>query len=155
VRRSPLLPCALAAALALAVPTSATAGSRSGSARSHGINASVEGAVTRTGATVVSAYLLKDRALGTGAGRLDARSASNTGKATATSTAYLPGGTLKFKLDVQFGTAANGSIPITATGTARGGTGKFEGARGSVTINGAQDTATLRFSVKITGRLRY
>ena len=143
---------AVAATLALAAPASA------GTARSHKINATVDGSVVRPGSTVVSAFLLRDNALGTGAGRLNVRSSGNQNantSTTGTATAYLPGGTLRFRMTLRFGTPANGQIPVSGTGEATGGTGKFRGVTGDLELDGSQNTQTLVFKTKVTGRLRW
>ena len=151
MRRTVPLLAALAAALALAAPASA------GTAKSHAINASVDGSVVRSGSTVVSAFLLRDKALGTGAGRLNVKSSGTQANSstTGTATAYLAGGTLRFRMTLKFGTPANGQIPVTGTGEATGGTGKYRGATGDLELDGTQNTQTLVFKTKVTGRLRW
>ncbi len=51
------------------------------------------------------------------------------------------------------GSGPNG--PFTGTWTITGGTGKFAGATGSVTISGLVDFATLSFNVVATGTITY
>ena len=144
MRRLLPLVCLVLAALVLAAPATA------GTARSHTVNASVEGAVVRSGAVAVSAFLLRDNALGTGAGRL-----ALAANGTANATAYLPGGTIKIRMKVTFGPPAGDLVPITATGSAVSGTGKFRGVTGDLELTGTQNVKELAFVTKVTGRLRY
>jgi hypothetical protein len=148
MRLVPLLVAGLATLIA-AAPAAAQA------PRSHAINASVQGGVVRTGTPVISAFLLRDNALGTGAGRLSVTNAANAPTATGTATAYLPGGTIRFRLNIRFGAPANNAVTVDGTGSATGGTGRFRGITGNLTLKGSQNTQTLVFTTRITGRLRW
>jgi hypothetical protein len=52
-------------------------------------------------------------------------------------------------------TASGPNGPITGTWTINGGTGRFDGASGTVTINGLVDFATLSFNVDVDGTITY
>lgn len=52
-------------------------------------------------------------------------------------------------------TASGTTGPITGTWTINGGTGRFEGASGSITISGLVDFTTFNFRVEANGTINY
>lgn len=52
-------------------------------------------------------------------------------------------------------TGSGSTGPITGTWTITGGTGRFEGATGSVTLNGLVDFTTLNFTAEANGTITY
>jgi hypothetical protein len=146
VRCSPFVLAGLVAGLLFAAPASA--------GTSHNVDATLEGAVTRTGSTVVSAFLTRSTALGEGAGRLAIR--QREGATTdGTGTVYTARGSLRFRVTLTFEAPANNRSPFTGRLTVTRGTGRFRGATGTLEVEGEQDLQALAFTGKATGRLTY
>jgi hypothetical protein len=146
VRCSPLIVAGLVAGLIATAP--AQAGTR------HTVDGTIEGAVVRTGSTVVSAFLARDDALGQGAGRLAVRASQQT-QTTGSGVLYATRGTLRFRVSLTFQAATGNETPFTGRLTVTGGTGRFRGARGTLELDGSQNVEELTFTAKATGRLTY
>jgi hypothetical protein len=147
VRCSQVVLAALVGGLLLTTP--ASAGTR------HAVDASLEGAVTRTGSTVVSAFLSRDDALGEGAGRLAVSQRGGAASTTGTGTVYTARGTLRFRVTLTFQAPANNVSAFTGKLTVTRGTGRFRGATGTLDLTGEQNTQELTYTGKATGRLTY
>jgi hypothetical protein len=131
------------------VAVTATASSRS----SHNVNARVDGAIYSPGNTALSAFVVKDANLGTGAGRLVINTVNNANVGTAK--AYFGDATLKFKLTIVYGTVSGDELPLTGSGSITGGTGRLKGATGKIKFTGSQNIRTNSFTSKVTGTAKY
>jgi hypothetical protein len=102
------------------------------------------------------AVLLNSSVAGEGAGQLVASKTGNPSTANLTGTDYYACGTIRVAATVRYGKrGANGLTRLTGNGTLAGGTGNYQGIKGTFTVTGAYNTRTNRGTLVLKGSATY
>jgi hypothetical protein len=135
---------------AIAVPQIAT-GARK---KSHTVDATMKiAAIETSGSRTVLAGRVKGKGIRTPAVLIKAKVSGTT--VTSRSVLYGKKGTTRTKETQTFAAQPDGSVKFTGISRFTGGTGRFRGARGKMTLEGTLPKGGSVYTYHLTGKLRY